>query len=596
MVQEPPNRVERRLSAILAADVAGYSRLMHNNEEATHTQLTALLTDAVVPAIAEHRGRIVKNTGDGFLAEFPSAVEAVRAAVQFQERIHELTVGDPDHRRIAFRVGINIGDVIVEPHDIFGDGVNIAARLEGIAEPGGICLSSSAYEHVRGKVGAEFADLGEQNLKNIARPVWAYAMVRDGQSSATLVERVRPGPTSAPRLSIVVLPFANIGGDPENDNFVDGTTESLTTDLSHFSNLFVIARNSAFSYKGKEIDVRRVGRDLNVHYVLEGSVQRNSDRLRVNVQLIDAENGKHLWAERFEKSLGDPFEMQDEIVSRLAWTLRTKLFVAAARRAERLLHPDARDLFVQGSACFYKGYTLEHMGQAREFFERALAIDHRYVGALFGMASVGLVSGFSLLTDEPTADFLAAETNAIKALSLAPGDAFGHLVLAFTYIMTNRAAQGIAECKQTLALDRNSVAAHSAMGLAKYYMGLAAETEGHIGEALRLSPRNEDVYLWMYHVGAAKIHLGADAEAIVWLRRSIETNRNLPPAHFALAAAFGLLGALDEARAAAQAGLALNPGFTIRRLRIHKFSNNPTYLAGQERLCEGMKLAGVPEG
>ena len=214
MVQERPVRVERRLSAILAADVAGYSRLMHNDEEATHAKLTALLADSVAPAISEHGGRIVKNTGDGFLAEFPSAVEAVRAAVQFQTRIKELTTGEAEERRIAFRVGINIGDVIVEPHDIFGDGVNIAARLESIAEPGGICISSSAYDHVRGKVGVEFADLGEQNLKNIARPVRAYAVVRDGSRSATQTERARPDPLSPPRLSIVVLPFANLSGDP----------------------------------------------------------------------------------------------------------------------------------------------------------------------------------------------------------------------------------------------------------------------------------------------------------------------------------------------------------------------------------------------
>ena len=322
MVQERPVRVERRLSAILAADVAGYSRLMHNDEEATHAKLTALLTDAVDPAIAEHGGRIVKNTGDGFLAEFPSAVEAVRAAVQFQTRIKELTIGDAEDRRIAFRVGINIGDVIVEPHDIFGDGVNIAARLESIAEPGGICISSSAYDHVRGKVGVEFADLGEQNLKNIARPVRAYAVVRDGPSPAT-----RAGARSRARLqrlvlSIVVLPFANLGGDPEQDYFVDGVTESLTTDLSRISGSFVIARNTAFTFKGKAVDVKQVGRELNVRYVLEGSVQRSGNRLRVNVQLIDAETGNHLWAERFDKPVADLFDMQDEIVSRLANTLR----------------------------------------------------------------------------------------------------------------------------------------------------------------------------------------------------------------------------------------------------------------------------------
>ena len=392
-----------------------------------------------------------------------------------------------------------------------------------------------------------------------------------------------------------MLPFANLSGDPEQDYFVDGVTESLTTDLSHISGLFVIARNSAFSYKGKAIDVRQVGRDLNVRYVLEGSVQRNGNRLRVNVQLIDAESGKHLWAERFEKPVADLFDMQDEIVSRLANTLHTQLLGAEARRAERLLHPDARDLIFQGAACLWKGWIPEYVTQARGFFERALAIDHRSIGALFGMATADLIAGFSLLTDEPTAGFLAAETNAIKALSLAPDDAWAHLLLGCVYILTNRAAQGIAECEQALALDRNFANAHAGIGLAKYYLGRAAETEGHILEAFRLSPRDKDAHQWMYFVGAAKIQLGADAEALVWLRRSIETNRNFPPAHFALAAALGLLGALDEARAAVRVGLALNPGFTIRRLRAAKLSDNPTYLVGQERFCEGMRLAGVPE-
>jgi TolB-like protein/class 3 adenylate cyclase len=339
MVQERPVRVERRLSAILAADVAGYSRLMHSEEEPTHTKLAALLTDAVNPAIAEHGGRIVKNTCDGFLAEFPSAVQAVRAAVQFQTSIKELTIGEVEDRRIAFRVGINIGDVIVEPDDIFGDDVNIAARLESIAEPGGICISSSAYEHVRRKVGTEFVDMGEQNLKNIDHPVRAYAMIQDGTNPATQTGRTTPDPFSSRRLSIVVRPFANLSADPEQNYFVDGITESLTTDLSRISGSFVIARNSAFSYKGKAIDVRQVGRELNIRYVLEGSVQRNGNRLRVNVQLIDAESGQHLWAERFEKPAADLFEMQDEIVTRLARTLGAELIVAEARRAERSLHP-----------------------------------------------------------------------------------------------------------------------------------------------------------------------------------------------------------------------------------------------------------------
>ena len=288
MVQERPGRVVRRLSAILAADVAGYSRLMHNDEEATHAKLSALLANSVTPAIAEHDGRIVKNTGDGFLAEFPSAVAAVRAAVQFQTHINEQSIAEVDDRRIAFRVGVNIGDVIVEPHDIFGDGVNIAARLESIAEPGGICISLSAYDQVRGKVGVEFADLGEQNLKNIARPVRAYSLVWNGFGPTTMSGSTALSPPSAPRLSIVVLPFANFGGDPEQEYFVDGVTESLTTDLSRISGSFVIGRQTAFTYKGKVVDLKQIGRDLNVRYVLEGSVQRSGERFRVNVQLINA--------------------------------------------------------------------------------------------------------------------------------------------------------------------------------------------------------------------------------------------------------------------------------------------------------------------
>jgi len=355
MVQEQPVRVERRLAAILAADVAGYSRLMHRDEEATHAKMTALLAGGIEPAIAEHGGRIVKNTGDGFLAEFPSAVQAVRAAAQFQARIKELTIREVEDRRIAFRVGVNIGDVIVEPHDIFGDGVNIAARLESIAEPGGICISSAVYDHVRGKVGVEFADLGEQDLKNIERPVRVYVVVWDDPNATRHAERSRPGALSPHRLSIVVLPFANLSGDPEQDYFVDSVTESLTTDLSRIRGSFVIGRHTAFTYKGKSVDLKKIGRELNVRYVLEGSVQRSGKRLRVNVQLVDAETANHLWAERFDKPVADLFDMQDEIVSRLASTLNAQLVEAEARRAERSPHPNSMDLYFQGKAWFNKG-------------------------------------------------------------------------------------------------------------------------------------------------------------------------------------------------------------------------------------------------
>ena len=508
MVQERPVRVERRLSAILAADVAGYSRLMHNDEEATHAKLTALLADAVMPAIAEHGGRIVKNTGDGFLAEFPSAVEAVRAAMQFQTRINELTIGDAEDKRIAFRVGINIGDVIVEPHDIFGDGVNIAARLEGIAEPGGICISSSAYDQVRGKVAVEFADLGEQNLKNIARPVRAYAVVPDGLGPATQGGSTTPSPLSAPRLSIVVLPFANIGGDPEQDYFVDGVTESLTTDLSRISGSFVIAHNTALTFKGKAVDVKQIGRELNVRYVLEGSVQRGGNRLRVNVQLIDAETGNHLWAERFDKPVADLFDMQDEIVSRLANTLNAQLIAVEARRAERSPHPDATDLCFQGAAWLNRGRTPEYMAQARGFYERALALEPGNVEALVGTALANFAIGANLLTDDRIERLAAAEAAVTKALSLAPNHPMAHFVLGLVQTFTNRAAQGIAECERALALDRNLARAHAHIGLAKFFLGRGGETEAHMEQALRLSPRDTNVYIWSYVCRSRQILAG----------------------------------------------------------------------------------------
>ena len=365
MISPTRVRAERRLAAILVADVAGYSRLMHQDEETTHARLTTLLADTVMPAIARHAGRIIKNTGDGFLAEFPSAVKAVRAAIQFQDSVYRQSIGEVQDKRILFRVGINIGDVIVKADDLFGDGVNIASRLEGVAKPGGICLSLSAYDQVCGKVGVEFADLGEQNLKNITRPVRVYAVLPDGSGAAAQMVDAIPEPRSAPRLSIVVLPFVNIGENPEQDYFVDGVTESLTTDLSRISGSFVIACSTAFSYRGKSRDVRQIGRELNVRYGLEGSVQRIDNRLRVNVQLIDAETGNQLWAERFDKRVTDLFDMQDEIVSRLANALDAQLVEAEAQRAGRALHPDATDLYFQGKARWNKGASPEYMSQAK---------------------------------------------------------------------------------------------------------------------------------------------------------------------------------------------------------------------------------------
>ncbi len=582
----------RKLAAILAADVVGYSRLAGSDEDRTLARLRALRSDLIDPTIAVHHGRVVKRTGDGSLVEFRSVVDAVRCAIEVQNGMVERNAGLPPERRIEFRVGVHLGDVVEESDgDLMGDGVNIAARLEGIAEPSGICLSNAAYEQVRGKLGQAFIDLGDKALKNIALPVRVFAI--DWRGNANVSGR---GDVSAPHLSIIVLPFANIGGDPEQEYFVDGVTESLTTDLSRISGSFVIARNSAFSYKGKSPDVRQIGRELNVRYVLEGSVQRGGSRLRLNVQLIDAKTGNHLWAERFDKPLADLFDMQDEIVSRLANTLNAQLIAAEARRAEFSPHPDSMDLYFQGMAWVNKGPSPEYLAQARGFFERALALDPGNVEALIGMASVDAQRGAYFLADDRTARLAAAEAALSKVLSLAPNHAIAHYLLGLVQIFSNRATQGIAQCDHALALDRNLAVAHGLIGFAKYVSGHGEETEAHVQEALRLSPRDTSAYLWLGWVGVAKSQLCADEEAVAWHRRGIEANRNFAGTHFFLAAALGLLGRLDEARAAAQAGLAHDPTFTIRRFRAGVSSDNATYLAGRERMYDGMRKAGVPEG
>jgi TolB-like protein/class 3 adenylate cyclase/tetratricopeptide (TPR) repeat protein len=584
--------VQRKLAAILAADVAGYSRLMGADETGTARALREH-REAVRPIVVSHGGRIVKTTGDGVLLEFPSVVAAVECAVAVQKLMAERNSGIPDSKRMLFRIGINLGDVIIDGDDILGDGVNIAARLESIAEPGGILLSEDAYRQVRDRLKETFVDLGDQTLKNIARPVRAYAVKTGPVTDPSAPSPEKSGP---PRLSIVVLPFANLGGDPEQDYFVDGVTETLTTDLSRISGSFVIARNTAFTYKGKPSDVKRIGRELNVRYALEGSVQRGGNRMRINVQLIDTETGNHLWAERFDKPVADLLDMQDEIVARLAGQLGAQLIAAEARRAERAPQPNSMDLYFRGMACWYKGVSPEYMAQARGFFERALALDPGNIEALVAMARVDVGIGASFMTDDREARLAAAEAALTKVLSLAPEHPLAHYLLGIVQIYTNRAALGMAECELALALDRNLATAHAHIGMAKCYLGRAEETESHVNEAFRLSPRDTLANHWMHFAGFAKLLIGAYEDAVARYRRSIELNRNYPLTHFHLTAALAHLGKLEEARFAIQTGLALNPTFTIRRFRANAPSDNPTFLAQRERIYDGMREAGVPEG
>jgi TolB-like protein/class 3 adenylate cyclase/tetratricopeptide (TPR) repeat protein len=588
----------RKLAAILVADVVGYSRLAGMDEERTLARLRGLRSDLIDPAIAAHHGRIVKRTGDGSIIDFRSVVDAVRCAVEIQTGMVERNAGVPEDHRILFRVGIHLGDVVEESDgDLMGDGVNIAARLEGIAEPGAICVSEDAYRQVRGRLDLPVADLGPTRLKNIAEPIRVYSFEIGAAAQAKPASRPTAAKSTPPHLSIVVLPFANLGGGPEQDHFVDGVTESLTTDLSRIRRAVVIARNTAFTYKGKPLDVKSIGRDLNVRYVLEGSVQRGENRMRVNVQLIDAETGNHLWAERFDKPLTDLFDMQDEIVARLAGALNTELVAAEARRAEQAPSPDSMDLYFQGLACFNKGITPDNIAQAQSFFDRALSADPGNVDALVWSARMDGSAGGQSFVADPMSAFAAAEAKTIKALSSVPDHALGHMCLGMVYISTKRGAQGIAQCEHALALDRNLATAHSIVGMGKVFLGRAEETEAHISEALRLSPRDTMAYSWMNVAGIAKNHLGLWEQAVAWFRRAIEANRNHPHPHFVLGVALAHLGRLDGAHSAVKAGLALNPAFSISRARANwlAMSDDPTYLAQNDRIFEGLRKAGVPE-
>lgn len=587
----------RKLAAILVADIVGYSRLVGADEDRTLARLRALRGELIDPTIALHRGRVVKHTGDGALVEFRSVVDAVRCAIAIQRGAIERNTGVPYENCIELRIGINLGDVVEEADgDLMGDGVNIAARLEALSEPNGICISEDAHRQVRDKLKVDFTDLGERELKNIARPVRVYAVKFGSDNSGAPEPRASLKKTeSSPHLSIVVLPFANISGDPDQDYFVDGVTESLTTDLSRIAGSFVIARNTAFTYKGKHADLKQIGRELNVRYALEGSVQRGGNRLRVSVRLVDAGNGNHLWAERFDKPLADLLDMQDEIVSRLANALSAQLVAVEARRAERQMNPDATDLFFQGWAWWNKGMTPDTLAEARRYYERALALDPANVPALVDMANADLSIAIAFAPDDRVERLNAAQTALTEALSLAPDNAVAHMCQGILHIHTNRVPQGIRECERALELDRNLVHAHAQIGAAKILLGKAEESEGHVREALRLSPRDPLAYLWCMYAGWGSLCLGKDEEAVAWLRRSIEVNRNFSLSHFFLAAGLARLGRFSEAQSETHAGLAIDPTFTTSRARASMLSDNSAVLAGWECVSDGLRKAGVPE-
>ena len=515
------------------SDVVGYSRLTGADEDRILARLRALRSDLIDPTIAVHHGRVVKRTGDGSIVEFRSVVDAVNCAIEVQRAMVERNAGVAPDKRIEFRIGIHLGDVVEESDgDLMGDGVNIAARLEGVAKPGAICLSEDAYRQVKGRLDLAVSDLGPKELKNIVEPIRVYSLEVGAPAHAKPAPVPAPENPGPPRLSMVVLPFANIGGDPSHEHFVDGVTESLTTDLSRMSGMLVIGRNTAFTYKGKAVDLRQLGRELNVRYLLEGSVQRGGNRMRINVQLVDAESGNHLWADRFDKPVTDLFDMQDEIVARLANTLNAQLVTAEARRAERAPSADSMDLYFQGLAWVHKGYSPDNIARARVFYERALALDPGNVDALARLAETDAVAATAFFVDDRRTRLAAAEAALTRALSLAPEHALAHLQMGIVQIFTNRAVHGIAECERALALDRNLAFAHGFMGFAKYRIGRGEETEAHVQEAIRLSPRDTSAHIWVAAPGYAKLSLGADEEAVACLQRVHRRQQKLSVAPF----------------------------------------------------------------
>jgi TolB-like protein/class 3 adenylate cyclase/Tfp pilus assembly protein PilF len=588
----------RRLAAILAADVAGYSRLMGADEEGTHERLKAHLQELVEPKIAEHRGRTVKNTGDGFLAEFASVVDAARCAIEMQRGMVDREPEVPDERQIKFRIGINLGDVIVEDHDIFGDGVNVAARLEALVEPGGICISRMVQDQIRDKLPYRFEDMGEHSVKNIARPVRVYALRREA-----LVDLLAPGaptaprisePPAAPRLSIVVLPFTNLNNDPEQQYFAQAITEDVTTDLSRLAGMFVISRNTAFIYRDKPIHTKQIGRELGVRYVLEGSVRRSGNRVRVNAQLIDAERDTHLWADRFDGDTSDLFGLQDEITSRIAIALNLELVSAEAARP--IEHSNALDYILRGRAAVSNPRSRATYAKGVSLFEYALALDQQSVAAQSWLAVALAGRVINQMTGTTGADIARAEGLVTQALAASPRSATVHFARGEVLRAQRRYDEAIPEYETVLAFDRNSVSGLVALGHCKLMTGSIEEVIPLMERAIRLSPRDPQIAVMNYRIGEVHLLQSRIDQAIASLERARSANLELAYVRAFLASAYALKG--ETERAAAELGQARR--LSDRYLNIAQQAEGFYWVPKTRPLFEstyfaGLRKAGMPE-
>jgi adenylate cyclase len=564
-----PARVERRLAAILAADVAGYSRLMGADEEGTLAALKAIRRELGDPKIAEHRGRIVKTTGDGLLVEFQSVVDAVRCAVEVQRAMAERNADVPAEKRIEFRIGVHQGDIIVEDGDIFGDGVNLAARLEGLAEPGGICVSGRVRADAAGKVDVDFDDLGEQSLKNIARPLRVYR-VRLGEVPATDTPAAALALPDKP--SIAVLPFVNMSGDPEQEYFADGMVEEIITALSRIRWLFVIARNSTFTYKGRAVDVKQIGRELGVRYVLEGSVRKGGNRVRITAQLIDATNGAHLWADRFDGTLEDVFDLQDRVASGVAGVIEPRLRQAEIGRARRKRpdNLDAYDLYLRALPFAFTAMPAT-ADKALDLLEQALAIEPEYGAA---HAFIAFCHENRYLRAKREDAKLAALHHARIALATGGDDTTALALGAFIVGIFERDYETAFNAfDKAFALNPSSALAFGLSSLIRAWSGDSATAIEHAGRALRLSPFDPLSYNAYNGLAYAHFFAGRLDEAGSAAGMAVRANPRFSIPWILRTAVFAKTGRIDDAKASAQRVLDLEPEFTIKWLMASNFTS-----------------------
>lgn len=585
-------RAQRRLAAIMATDVVGYSRLMGEDETGTLAALKQLRTEVIDPTIAEYQGRTVKLMGDGALVEFASVVDAVECAVGIQRRMALRDTDIPESKKIAFRIGINLGDVIIEDDDIYGDGVNVAARLEGLAEPGGVCISGTVFDQVKGKLDISLDDLGPQEVKNIAEPVRVYqwsvgqsTVVGGNQPDQKLILPDKP--------SIAVLPFDNMSGDPEQEYFSDGISEDLTTALSRFSGLFVIARNSAFRYKGETVDLKRVRHELGVRYVLEGSVRRAGNRVRINAQLVDAEDDRHVWAERYDRQIDDVFELQDDIVTSIAAAVGPEITLAEIERV-RTRRPktlDAWDYYLRAISAFHK-MTKEDILEAISLLSQATDVESDFANAHAFMSLCHVHNGMYGWVRPARRAFEDALKVAELAVRLAPSSPEAHHAMAVVLATTGEAESAISSAKRAIDLNPNYSEAYGILGLALTFSG---DLEGGLAacqQAARSSPRDARGRLLLNGMGHAYYMLGNYEQAIEVSKKGLQLDSSNYGSMVTLAASYARLDRQAEAKRHVDQLLRLIPRFNLRALRKNPMFLRPEHI---DKLVEGMRLAGVPE-